>query len=83
MATEPCDACGRSVRIAGGVANVWSFETGPSGGMTLELVDDSEHFLCFDCVERLPGDREPTREDVAAVAAEREPGGDDGGGDGE
>lgn len=47
--------------------DLWNFPTSSSGGMTLELVDGSEHFLCFDCMERLPGDREPTAEDVAAL----------------
>jgi hypothetical protein len=64
MTTEPCDACGRKVRIGGGIGDFWTFETGSSGGMSLELADESEHFLCFDCIDRLPEDREPTREDV-------------------
>ncbi|RDZ36674.1 MULTISPECIES: hypothetical protein [unclassified Haloferax] len=67
MTSEPCDACGKGVRIAGGIGDLWNFSTSSSGGMTLELVDGSEHFLCFDCMERLPGDREPTAEDVAAL----------------
>lgn len=66
MTNEPCDGCGADVPIAGGVANLWSF-SGTTGGITLELADGSEHFLCFDCVSRLPDDREPTAEDVAAL----------------
>jgi len=67
MATEACDGCGREMRIAGGIADLWSFDAISSGGMTLELADESEHFLCFDCIDRLPDDREPTRGDVAAL----------------
>jgi hypothetical protein len=70
MANQPCDGCGKSVRIAGGVANIWSFDRGPTAGLTLELADGSEHFLCFDCVDRLPDDREPTREDVDTLPEE-------------
>jgi hypothetical protein len=67
MASQPCDACGDDVPIAGGIANIWTLEKRPTGGMTLELADGSEHFLCFDCMEELPDDREPTAEDVAAL----------------
>jgi len=65
MATEPCDGCGDDVSIAGGIANLWTHEADETGGLTLELVDGSEVFLCFDCVDRLP--EEPTAEDVAAL----------------
>jgi hypothetical protein len=68
MASEPCDGCGRSVRIAGGIANLWSFDGDRTEGLTLELADGSEHFLCYDCIERLPDD--PTERDVAALAGE-------------
>ena len=68
MTKQPCDSCGVPVRIGGGIGDLWSFETGSSGGMTLELVDGSEFFLCFDCIERLPGEDEPTREDVEALS---------------
>ena len=64
MATEPCDGCGETVRIGGGIANLWIFDHEPTGGMTLELVDGSEHFLCYDCMDRLPGDRDVVAEDV-------------------
>ena len=64
MATQPCDGCGDRVRVAGGIGDFWSFTAETTGGMTLELADGSEHFLCFSCVERLPDDREPTAEDV-------------------
>jgi hypothetical protein len=67
MTTEQCDGCGRDVRIAGGIADIWQFDHAPTGGITLELADGSEHFLCLDCIERLPDDREPTAEDVAAL----------------
>jgi hypothetical protein len=67
MATEPCDGCGETVKIGGGIANLWIFDQEPTGGMTLELVDGSEHFLCYDCIDRLPDDREVVAEDVAAL----------------
>ena len=70
MAREPCDGCGKSVPIAGGIANLWTLEKDATGGITLELADGSEHFLCFACVERLPDDREPTADDVAELSAE-------------
>lgn len=65
MATEPCDGCGRAVPIAGGIANLWSFESDSSGGLSLELADGSDYFLCFSCIERLPDD--PRAADVAAL----------------
>jgi hypothetical protein len=52
MARARCDRCGTRVRIAGGIADFWSFERGTSGGMTL-VFDDREEFLCFDCMETL------------------------------
>ena len=67
MASEPCDGCGRSVRIAGGIADIWLPDPEPTGGLTLELADGTEHFLCFDCIDRLPDD--PTAADVAALEA--------------
>jgi hypothetical protein len=67
MAKRSCDGCGQSVSIAGGIANLWSFSGDETGGLTLELdADGSEHFLCYDCVERLPD--EPTAADVEALA---------------
>jgi hypothetical protein len=68
MATEPCDGCGDTVKIGGGIANLWTFNHEPTGGMTLELVDGSEHFLCHDCIDRLPDDREVVAEDVEALS---------------
>jgi hypothetical protein len=65
MATEPCDGCGEDVTIAGGIANIWTLENTSTQGLTLELADGSEHFLCYGCIERLPDDREPTAADVA------------------
>jgi hypothetical protein len=66
MTTDPCDGCDRPVKIAGGIANLWSFEGDRTGGVTLEFDDDgTEHFLCFDCIEELPDD--PNAADVAAL----------------
>ncbi|MGM0604597.1 MAG: DUF7561 family protein [Halobacteriota archaeon] len=65
MATRRCDGCDKRVKIAGGIGDLWSFNWGPTGGLSLELADGSEHFLCLDCVDRLPADREPTARDVA------------------
>lgn len=80
MATEVCAGCGRSVRIAGGAGTLWSFDNGGSEGMTLELVDGSDEFLCFTCIEALP--ETPTAADVAALP-EREEGQSVGDGGGE
>lgn len=65
MATTPCDGCGRRVSVAGGIANLWSFDSDPTEGLTLELADGSEHFLCFECIEDLPDD--PTTDDVESL----------------
>jgi len=65
MARQPCDGCGLQVTIAGGIANLWTLEKETTGGIELELADGSDHFLCFDCIERLPDDREVTAGDVA------------------
>jgi hypothetical protein len=67
MANEPCDGCGRKVRIAGGIGDFWSLPSESTGGIELELMDGSEHFLCFDCLSRLPGDREVTAADVRTL----------------
>ena len=72
MATKRCDVCGDDVRIGGGIADLWNFEFSSTQGMTLELTDDTEHFLCFDCMERLPGDREPTEADIDALRRGRD-----------
>jgi len=64
MATRPCDGCGVDVTIAGGIANIWTQEATGTGGMTLELVDGTEHFLCFDCIDRLPDDEDVTADHV-------------------
>lgn len=66
MSTEQCDACGAEVGVAGGISGMWNTSHEPSGGMTLDLDDGSEHFLCFDCIEQLPD--HPTAEDVAAIS---------------
>ncbi|MUW14754.1 hypothetical protein GJ633_08785 [Halorubrum sp. CBA1125] len=73
MASERCDVCERSVRIAGGIGDLWNFAFESTQGMTLELTDGSEFFLCFDCVEGLPSDREPTETDVADLRARTDP----------
>lgn len=65
MARDRCDGCGTSVSIAGGIANLWTLEADQSGGISLELADGSEHFLCFECLQRLPDDREVTADDVS------------------
>lgn len=67
MATETCESCGRSVPVGGGVANLWTLERDETGGVTVELADDTEHFLCFACTRRLPDD--PTTADVEAIDA--------------
>jgi len=71
MSKRRCDACGRRVEVPGGVGDFWDFgssrEAGP-GGLTLELRDGSEFFLCFECIAALPDD--PTREDVRAITEE-------------
>ncbi len=54
MTTQSCDGCGTSVSIAGGIANLWSFSGQSTDGMILEFEDGSEHFLCYECIERLP-----------------------------
>jgi hypothetical protein len=67
MASQPCDACGESVSIAGGIANIWTQDSRPTEGMILELGDGTEHFLCYDCIDDLPDDREVTEADVDAL----------------
>lgn len=67
MAKEPCDGCGEPLKIGGGIANLWIFDHQPTEGMTLELADGSEHFLCYDCIDRLPDDREVVAADVEAL----------------
>jgi len=67
MGGDPCDGCGREVSIAGGIGDLWTLSATRTGGITLELADGTEHFLCFDCVEALPDDREVTAADVAAL----------------
>ncbi len=56
--------------IAGGIANLWTLEKETTGGIDLELADGSDHFLCFECIEKLPDDREVTAEDVARLERE-------------
>ena len=73
MTTDPCDGCGRPVKIAGGIANLWTFDGDETGGITLEFdADGSEHFLCYDCIEDLPED--PTAADVTALPGDERSG---------
>ena len=65
MATDPCDGCGKSVKIAGGIENLWLFEGDESGGLTLELQDGTSHFLCYECISLLPDD--PTADNVGEL----------------
>jgi hypothetical protein len=53
MAKQPCDGCGQSVNIGGGIANIWTLESNQTEGMTLELADGTEHFLCYDCIDSM------------------------------
>lgn len=67
MSKKPCDGCHEPVNIGGGIANIWTLETKQTEGMTLELADGSEHFLCYDCMDALPNDRDVTAEDIDAL----------------
>ena len=68
MASDTCDGCGDSVSIGGGIANIWTQESRPTEGIILELGDGTEHLLCYDCIDRLPDDREVTEADVEDLA---------------
>ena len=68
MGSQRCDGCGSKVRIAGGIGDFWTFSGESSGGIDLELADGTDHFLCFDCIERLPDDRDVLAADVDALA---------------
>jgi hypothetical protein len=67
VSTETCEGCGERIRVGGGVDDLWSFADASEGGLYLELADGTDHVLCFDCVARLPENREPTAADVAAL----------------
>lgn len=70
MGKRTCEACGKRVRVSGGVGDFWDFgslKKEATGGLVLELADGSEFFLCYDCIEKLPDD--PTAEDVEAISA--------------
>lgn len=73
MASDSCDGCGADVTIGGGISGFWSSTPRRTGGMTLELTDGTEHFLCFQCIEQLPDD--PSEADVRALP---DPAGGDG-----
>ena len=64
MASEPCDGCGQKVNIGGGIADIWTLENRQTEGMALELADGTEHFLCYDCIDRLPDDRDVIAADI-------------------
>jgi hypothetical protein len=64
MAKESCDGCGQGVTIAGGISDFWSLSRDKTEGLLLELADGSEWFLCNDCIEQLPDDRDVTAADV-------------------
>ena len=64
MAKEPCDGCGQAIKIGGGIANIGTQESRPTEGIVLELADGTEHFLCYDCMDKLPDDRDVTEDDV-------------------
>ena len=66
MATRTCDGCGERVSVGGGAETLWTTGSAP-GGVALTLADDTDHFLCFGCVERLPESRDATAADVAAL----------------
>ena len=66
MAKRTCDGCDRRVPVGGGAETLWTTGEAP-GGLSLTLAAGSDHFLCFDCVERLPEDRNATAADVAAL----------------
>ena len=70
MGVQRCDGCGSKVRIGGGIGDFWTFAGESSGGIDLELADGTDHFLCFDCVERLPEERDATEADVAALSGD-------------
>jgi hypothetical protein len=68
MASQECDGCGERIPIAGGIAELWSSGHDSTGGIELELVDGSNHFLCYTCIERLPDDEGAiTADDVAGL----------------
>ena len=70
MASEPCDGCGQKVNIGGGIADIWTLENRQTEGMALELADGTEHFLCYDCMDRLPDDRDVVAADVRNLCEE-------------
>lgn len=72
MSSQRCDGCGKRVRIGGGIGDFWTLERGSSQGMELELSDGSEWFLCFECIDQLPDDRDVTADDVEALGGSAE-----------
>lgn len=74
MSTQRCDGCEKSVHIGGGIGDFWTFESGSTEGMDLELADGSEWFLCFECIDQLPEDRDVTAKDVESLEPRAEEG---------
>lgn len=72
MSVQRCDGCGKRVRIGGGLGDFWTLERGSTGGLDLELADGSDIFLCFECIDRLPEDRDVKMEDVEALPSQEE-----------
>ena len=79
MSSQRCDGCDKRVRIGGGIGDFWTLDRGSSQGMELELSDGSEWFLCFECIDQLPDDRDVTATDVEALEAGRGSTDDEGG----
>ena len=65
MAKDSCDGCGRTITIAGGIANIWTFSSREGNAISLEFDDGSEHLLCYPCIEDLPD--HPSSADVDAL----------------
>lgn len=65
---QRCAGCDREVTVAGGITDFWSMDPDHTGGITLELADQSEHFLCFSCLDALPD--EATASDVAELSGD-------------
>lgn len=63
-----CDGCGEEVAVSGGISGLWNLDQDRTGGLSLTFEDDSEHFLCFDCIDELPD--HPTAADVAAIRSD-------------
>ncbi|MFB6114353.1 MAG: hypothetical protein ABEJ58_09680 [Halodesulfurarchaeum sp.] len=67
---DRCDGCGEEIRVAGGIANIWTMDHTETGGMYLELQDGGEYLLCFECIESLP--ESATSADVSRLVESNE-----------